>query len=108
MRDNSAAMPTVAMVTKVQRSVTTKLTEAREQGLFDNVGKLEELGKALVLFKEALRITSCYLPPSGIAKRSHADGFVTALSKLQTNMLSRFPDPVLGHYGHLVLAKDKG
>lgn len=108
MRDASAAMPTVAMVTKVQRSVTQKITESKEQGSFDNSTKLEELSQELVVFKEALRITALFLPPSGVAKRNHAESFVTALSKLKPATLHRFPEAVLSHYGHLVLTKDRG
>lgn len=108
MHDASAAMPTVATITKVQRSVTQKVTEAKEQGSFDNVTKLEELGKELAVFKDALRMTVLFLPPSGVAKRAHADGFVAALSNLKRATLRRFPEPVLSHYGHLLLTKDRG
>ena len=107
MRDSAAAMPTAAMVTKLQRSVTQKMTEAKEQGSFQNASKLEDLSKELVVLKEALRTTALFLPPSGVATRNHADSFAAALSKLSDSMLKRFPDPVLGHYGHLVLTKER-
>lgn len=108
MRDASAAMPTVAMVTKLQRSVTLKVTESKEQGAFDNATKLEEMSKDLVLFREALRVSSLFLPSSGVPKRQHTESFLAALSKLKQAMLSRFPEAVLSHYGHLVLTKDMG
>lgn len=108
MRDPTAQMPTPAATAKVQRILSAKLVESKEQwGCFETTTALEELEKAVLLFKEALKMTSAYLPHNSHPKKAHGDGFVAAMEKLSQNVLKRFPEPVLTHYRHLTYLKDR-
>ena len=105
MQEAGSTMPTVANVAKLQRSVVSKKTEAKDHGSFETTTALEDLDTGLQNFKEALRLSGLYLPPSG-PRKSHADSFVTALQNLTPGIREKFPESILSHYRHLCHLKD--
>ena len=105
MRDPSTPMPTSASVGKIERSAG-KLEEAKANSSFANSQSLQELVDALAAFKEAVRVTGLYLPANGTPKKTHAESFVQGLKKLEGSVLTKFPEPVLGHFHHLCHQKD--
>ena len=75
-----------------------QLTQAKADGSFQATSDFEDLDRELCLYKEALRVTVCYLPQNGHPKKSHAEAFAAALEKLPTAVLEKFPEPVLAQY----------
>lgn len=106
MQEAGVPMPTVSGVSKLQRSVATKKTEAKDHGSFETTTALDALDTALQNFKEALRLSSLFLPPTGHPRKAHAEGFVAALQALTLGVREKFPEAILGHYRHLCHLKD--
>lgn len=106
MQEAGSPMPTVAGVSKLQRSVAAKKTEAKDHGSFEASTALDELDTALQNFKEALRVCALFLPPNGHPRKNHQDSFVVALQGLSLGVREKFPEAILGHYRHLCHLKD--
>lgn len=106
MNDPTSPMPTVAMCAKILRSISSKTEESRGAGAFQCVTSLESLSQKLNQVKEALRVSSAYIQPSGNVKKTQEEPFVQVLEQLPQDLLSKLPASTLDRFYHLVLAKD--